>query len=59
MGESCGICEGPAIWLATVPMCGERPRYPLCEGCLGDLMRSDFAEDVDLLSTDRYGGEPK
>lgn len=30
MSRFCGVCKRPAEVMATVPMCGERPRYPLC-----------------------------
>ena len=43
---ACGICAFPAEVMATVPMCGERPRYPLCHDCLEDLSYSDYAEEV-------------
>lgn len=42
----CGICGREAEVVATVPMCGERPRFPLCHACLDDLTFSDFTEDV-------------
>jgi hypothetical protein len=42
----CGICQRPSEVMATVPMCGQRPRYPLCYECLSDLSYCDYAEDV-------------
>lgn len=48
MTERCGVCQRPAQWRATVPMCGGRPRYPLCEECLDDLAGADYVEDVEL-----------
>lgn len=44
----CGICQRPAVWMATVPMCGQRPRYPLCEEHLDDLAESEYVEEVEL-----------
>lgn len=48
----CGVCSRPAVWMATVPMCGERPRYPLCEECLDDIAWCEYAEDVDLIDSE-------
>jgi hypothetical protein len=42
----CGICQREAEVMATVPMCGKRPRYALCHECLGDLTWSEYAEEV-------------
>jgi hypothetical protein len=47
---ACGICGLPPAWLATVPMCGERPRYPLCSECLDDIVV--YAEVIDLIGLD-------
>lgn len=45
----CGVCNRDAVAMATVPMCGERPRYPLCQSCLDDLLWSEYAEEVSPL----------
>lgn len=45
----CGICQQPADLYGTVPMCGERPRYPMCFGCHEDLDWSGYVEDVRLI----------
>ena len=51
--NQCRLCvelhnrQRPATVRATVPMCGERPRYGLCDDCLADI--SDYAEDVEVL----------
>lgn len=51
--SACDLCmdlqvEPPAtaVWIATVPMCGARPRYYLCEQHLDDIVAN--TEDVDL-----------
>ena len=46
MTKFCGICGRQAEVMATVPMCGERPRYPLCNEHLADLAWSGYVEDV-------------
>lgn len=45
-GPLCGVCQRPAEVMATVPMCGERPRYPMCWECFEDINSCDYAEDV-------------
>ena len=49
MVPPCGVCGMPAEWMATVPMCGERPRYPICSDCLDPIAECGYAEDVELL----------
>lgn len=48
----CGICQQPADLYGTVPMCGERPRYPMCFACHEDLDWSGYVEDVRLIDGD-------
>jgi hypothetical protein len=38
--------------IATVPMCGERPRYPICFACFEPIDWSGYAEDVALIDGD-------
>lgn len=45
----CGVCQEPADVIATVPMCGERPRYPICFDCFEPIDWSGYAEDVRLI----------
>jgi len=61
---NCGICGREAEVMATVPMCGERPRYPLCHDCLEPIAWSGYAENVVPLAgitggtvTDIWGDE--
>jgi hypothetical protein len=53
--DTCGVCERPADFMATVPMCGERPRYKVCIDCLATL--GDYAEDVVMLGS--HTGRPE
>jgi hypothetical protein len=46
----CGICKNPAELTVTVPMCGERPRYPLCHECFISI--AGYTEDVEVLTDD-------
>lgn len=45
----CGVCGDPAEVIATVPMCGQRPRYPLCHECFEPINWNGYAEDVEVL----------
>jgi hypothetical protein len=46
----CGVCGRPAEVVATVPMCGQRPRYPMCHECFEPINWNGYAEDVEVLS---------
>jgi hypothetical protein len=46
----CGVCNNPAEVIATVPMCGRRPRYPMCHECFESINWAGYAEDVEVLS---------
>jgi hypothetical protein len=48
----CGVCKRPAEVIATVPMCGERPRYPMCWECFEPINWSGYAEEVTPLVFD-------
>jgi hypothetical protein len=41
---------------ATVPMCGKRPRYPLCLPCYEDI--AEECEDVTLVEDVSESGRP-
>jgi hypothetical protein len=46
----CGCCDvREADVIATVPMCGERPRYPICGECLDIIGYGDYAEDIEPI----------
>lgn len=40
----CDLCGKEAEQRATVPMCGKRPRFWLCDRCLNDI--DAYVEDV-------------
>jgi hypothetical protein len=49
--DLCGCCEmRSADIVATVPMCGERPRYPMCMDCAAPLVECGYAEEVEVLA---------
>ena len=51
MDELCGVCGEPADVIATVPMCGKRPRYAMCLDCWLPIEEAGYCENVVMLST--------
>jgi hypothetical protein len=46
MSAPCGVCGEPADVVATIPMCGEQPRYSLCLTCWRDIEEAGYCDEV-------------